>query len=69
MAIYHFHTSIIKSGAGKCAVASAAYMSASKLYDERLGMTFSYTNKEEVAYSNIMLPENAPREYYDRQVL
>ena len=69
MAIFHFHTSIVKASVGKCAVASAAYMAGTKLYDERLGMTFSYTNKEEVVYSEIMLPDNAPREYYDRQIL
>ena len=69
MAIYHFHTGIIKHSVGKCAVASAAYMSGSKLYDERLGKTFSYTRKEEVIYSDIMLPENAPKELYDRETL
>ena len=53
MAIYFFHTSIVKASAGKCAVASASYMAGTKLYDERLGMTFSYTNKEEVVYSEI----------------
>ena len=45
MAIYHFHTSIVKASSGKCAVASSAYMSGEKLYDERLGRTFNYTNK------------------------
>lgn len=69
MAIYHFTTSIIKASKGKCAIASAAYISAGKLYDERLGMTFSYTRKEEVVYTEIMLPENAPKEFKDRETL
>ena len=69
MAIYHFHTSIVKASAGKCAVASSAYMSGEKLYDERLGRTFNYTNKEEVIYTEVILPDNAPRELYDRQAL
>ena len=69
MAIYHFHTGVIKHSVGKCAVASAAYMSGSKLYDERLGKTFSYTREEEVIYSDVMLPENAPKELYDRETL
>ena len=69
MAIYHFTTSIIKASKGKCAVASAAYISAGKLYDERLGLTFSYTRKEEVIYTEILLPPNAPKEFKDREIL
>lgn len=69
MAIYHFTTGIIKASKGKCAVASSAYISAGKLYDERLGMTFSYTGKEEVIYTEILLPKNAPLEYRDRETL
>jgi len=69
MAIYHFHTKIIKSSIGKCAVASAAYMSASELYDDRLGKWFAYTNKEEVIHAEILLPENAPKEFFEREVL
>lgn len=69
MAIYHFHTSIIKASKGKCAVASAAYISAESLYDERLGQTFSYTRKEEVVFSEILLPKNAPEHLHDRATL
>ena len=69
MAIYHFHTSIIKASKGKCAVASAAYISAESLYDERLGQTFSYTRKEEVVFSEILLPTNAPENLRDRATL
>lgn len=69
MAIYHFSTRIIKSSTGKSAVASAAYISGQKLKNERLGKSFNYTNKEEVVFSEILLPENAPREYEDRQTL
>ena len=43
MAIYHFTTRIIKSSIGKCAVASAAYISGQKLKDTRLGLSFNYT--------------------------
>ena len=69
MAIYHFHTSIIKAGKGKCAVVSAAYISAESLYDERLGQTFSYTRKEEVVFSEILLPKNAHEHLRDRATL
>lgn len=69
MAIYHFTTSIVKASSGKCAVASSAYISGSSLYDERLGMEFSYKNKDEVVHTEILLPSNAPPEYKDRSVL
>ncbi len=69
MAIYHFHTSIIKASKGKCAVASAAYISSESLYDERLGQNFSYTRKEEVVFSEILLPKNAPEHLRDRATL
>ncbi len=69
MAIYHFTTAIVKASKGKCAVASAAYISGSKLYDERLGLSFNYSRKEEVVYTEILLPPNAPAEYKDRETL
>lgn len=69
MAIFYFRTSIVRAGHGKSAVASAAYQAAEKLRSERLGQSFSYTNKEEVIHSEILLPPNAPRDYLDRQTL
>lgn len=69
MAIYHFTTSIVKASSGKCAVASSAYISGSSLHDERLGMEFSYKNKDEVVHAEILLPKNAPPDYQDRSVL
>lgn len=69
MAIFYFRTSIVRAGHGKSAVASAAYQAAEKLRSESLGQLFSYTNKEEVIHSEILLPPNAPKEYSDRQTL
>ena len=47
----------------------AAYQSAQKLYNERLGQIFEYRNKEEVIFSEVLLPENAPDEFKDREKL
>ena len=69
MAIYHIAQKIIKACSGKSAVASAAYQSGEKLYSDSVGLTFSYTHKEEVVHSEILLPPNAPEEYYDRAKL
>lgn len=70
IALFYLRTSIVRAGSGKSAVASAAYQSAEKgLYSERLGQTFSYSSKEEVVFSEVLLPENAPDEYHNRQAL
>lgn len=39
---------------GQSSVASAAYRSAEKLVDERLGLTFDYTRKEKVEHTEIL---------------
>ena len=68
MAIYHFSVKVISRNSSKSAVASAAYRSGDKLTDERQSVTFDY-HKKEVAYSEIVLPKNAPAEYADRATL
>lgn len=69
MAYLFFNAKIIKASSGKSAVAAAAYQSASKLYDEKLGVTYQYRRKEEVVFSEILLPANAPAAYGERSVL
>ena len=66
---FYLRSSIIKAIAGKSAVASAAYLSATSLYCERLGQHFQYRNKEEVAFSEVLLPKYAPPEYASREAL
>lgn len=69
MAIYHCSIKNIGRSSGKSAVASSAYRSGEKLHDEEIGKTFDYTAKDNVVYSEIILCENAPREYQDRATL
>ena len=69
MAIYHFSAQVIGRGAGRSAVACAAYRSASRLYDERLGRHHDFTNKAGVVHSEMMLPEGAPERMQGREVL
>jgi hypothetical protein len=45
MAIYHFSAKIISRANGSSALASAAYRSASRLYDERLDRDHDFTDK------------------------
>lgn len=69
LAIYHCHCKIISRGSGRSAVGAAAYRSGEKLTNEYDGVTHDYTNKGGVAYSEILLPKNAPQEWKDRGTL
>jgi Ti-type conjugative transfer relaxase TraA len=69
MAIYHFSAKVIGRGTGRSAVAAAAYRSASRLEDERLGRHHDFTNKAGVVHSEVMLPEGAPERLRDRETL
>lgn len=69
MASYHCSAKIIGRSSGRSAVACSAYRSGESLQDEELGKKFDYTNKQGIEYSNIVLPENAPNEFQDRETL
>lgn len=69
MAIYHCTCKIISRGKGRSAVGSAAYRSGEKLKNEYDGIEHDYTKKGGVVYSEVMLCENAPKEYKDRSTL
>ncbi|MGY4502020.1 ATP-dependent exoDNAse (exonuclease V) alpha subunit [Bradyrhizobium sp. GM24.11] len=69
MAIYHLHVKVIGRRSGSSAVASAAYRSASRLHDERLDRSHDFSAKRGVVHSEVMLPENAPQTWSDRERL
>ncbi|MGA2994818.1 Ti-type conjugative transfer relaxase TraA [Bradyrhizobium sp.] len=69
MAIYHLHVKVIGRKSGSSAVASAAYRSASRLRDERLDRSHDFSGKRGVVHSEVLLPENAPEVWRDRQRL
>jgi Ti-type conjugative transfer relaxase TraA len=69
MAIYHFNAKIISRKAGSSAVAAAAYRSASRLPDERLGRHHDFSNKTGVIHSELMLPDGAPERLTNRTTL
>ena len=69
MAIYHLHVKVIGRKSGSSAVASAAYRSGSRLRDERLERSHDFSGKRGVVHSEVMLPENAPAAWSDRERL
>ncbi|MBC7103043.1 MAG: Ti-type conjugative transfer relaxase TraA [Rhizobium sp.] len=69
MAIYHLHVKVIGRKAGSSAVASAAYRSASRLRDDRIERSHDFSSKRGVVHSEVMLPENAPEQWNDRERL
>ncbi len=69
MAIYSYNIRIISRSSGKSAVDAAAYASGTKIKDIETGIIHDYSRKNEVFFSGILLPENAPTEFYDRSTL
>lgn len=69
MAIYHLQSKIIGRGQQRSVVAAAAYRAAAALHDAELGRTHNFLAKAGVIHSEILLPENAPRRWLDRELL
>lgn len=69
MAIYHCSIKIIGRGKGKSAVRSAAYRAGENIKNDYDGQTYDYTRKRGVIHTEILIPDHAPRDYFDRAVL
>ena len=69
MACYHLSVKFISRGQGRSSIGAAAYRSGEKLYNDHDGLTHDYTRKSGITHTEILLPENAPQEYFDRQTL
>ena len=69
IAIYHLEAKVITRGTGRSAVAAAAYMSCSRIYNDYDDVTHDYTRKRGLIYEQVFLPEHAPKEWSDRNVL
>jgi len=58
MAICHFDTKSISRGAGRSAIAAAAYRAGERLRDERTGKLHNYSRREDVSHKEILLPSH-----------
>lgn len=69
MAIYHLEAKVVSRGAGRSACAASAYLSCSAIYNDYDGIQHDYTRKKGLVWEQVFLPEYAPQEWQDREVL
>ncbi|HHT9861279.1 TPA: Ti-type conjugative transfer relaxase TraA [Legionella pneumophila] len=69
MAIAFAQVSIHSRAKGHSAIAASSYRSGAKLYDARTGITHDYSNRHDVIYADILLPEGSPEAFSDREFL
>ncbi len=69
MAMYRLSIKLIGRGGGRSIVAAAAYRSGEKLHNDETGLTHDFSRKGGIELSEVLLPENAPTKYLDRQIL
>ena len=69
MNYFHLEAKVVSRGAGRSVIAAAAYASCSRLYNDYDGLTHDFTRKQGCLYSEVFLPQYAPEEWKDRQVL
>ena len=69
MAIYHLEAKMVSRGAGRSAVAAAAYLSCSRMLNEYDGVQHDYTRKQGLGWRQVFLPATAPAEWQDRENL
>ena len=69
MAIYHLEAKVVSRGAGRSACAASAYLSCSAIYNDYDGVQHDYTRKKGLVWEQVFLPEYAPQEWQNREVL
>ena len=60
---------MVSRGAGRSAVAAAAYLSCSRMLNEYDGVQHDYTRKQGLGWRQVFLPATAPEEWQDRETL
>lgn len=69
MAISYANISVHSRSKGHSAVAAAAYRAGIKLYDERLGLTYDFSHRHDVQYSELLLPEGTEQRFTEREFI
>lgn len=69
MANYHLQIKVFSRGNGASVVCKQAYRAGEKLESEYDGRKHDYSKKPGIIHKEILLPENAPQEFINREVL
>ena len=69
MAIYSNSVKVIARSSPKSTLAVSAYINRNKVKDEETQKTYDFSNRKDLIYSEIMLPDNAPQAYRNRDKL
>ncbi|GHU51886.1 hypothetical protein AGMMS49975_06600 [Clostridia bacterium] len=69
MAIYHNNIKAVSRGSPRSVIAISAYINRGKMHDELSGLTYDYSKRTDLVYSEVMLCDNAPENYKDNRVL
>ena len=69
MAIYHLEAKVVSRGTGRSAVAASAYLSCTNILNDYDGVRHDFTRKKGLVWQEVFLPEFAPPEWKDRDVL
>lgn len=62
MTCYHCAIKVLSRAAGRSSVQMSAYIAGNKLHDDRLGVFFDHTTKEEVCYNAMIFDDRVPEE-------
>ena len=69
MAIYGFSMAPISRLRGESVAKTAAYILRKNIADSYLGMTHYYAYEKDLLYSEILIPDNAPKDFLDLTML
>lgn len=69
MAIYGFNMMPISRLRGESVAKTAAYILRKNIADSYLGMTHYYAYEKDLLYSEILIPDNAPKDFLDLTML
>lgn len=65
MALYGFDVKTISRLRGESVAKTASYILRANIYDTHSGETHYYSHVKDLLHSEILLPENAPQEFFD----
>ena len=58
MATYFLRSSHVSRGKGSLATRAAAYRAGERIKDERTGITYDYSDRQDIAYKEVVLPSD-----------